>query len=610
LAFYCKSAWSNRSAELDLGKMPNEAPDYQYEPAGAQPGGNSPSLPPAHRKAELFARAIQRHYDLCRGGDYLERGAEEVEALRRGIRDAWAWAESAKTPHMVSEASKTKSSDQQPSWMYRATDGSTFGEPETATRGSLNIKVTPEILQELEKLLAAGEVQFQYKFGNPSIGGSLIRHDTVTIFFLSDPPAKTLRSVAEFAYRHGRKPAGAAKWDDQLFGENIIVDGEPLAGFRVDRAGTVKDAHVEPFVRMLQRVQPELGEGVEIHLRKYDSGSGWARMSSGILAAVQRALKDEGITLNYDPRLTGFSIALPEGNAVHAGPPRFQSFNQLAGAYHEVHTPDNLRSLFLGVLPRLPHRADEIIDRLKARVGRMSDESVPQFPADHPLMQELDKLKANPSPNVMLLLEFWDLYKDVVGIHVVCHDDEVARAAKKGGRVFEEDRALRYLADDGMGCSVDVSDYFTGRGRSGKPRLINLTPRDTVFNIFAGIALAYQEKVHDLKLPNAVAKGAPLTSAEIDLGAELKIRAHVLATRDLGDQTMAEQIAADLFDSELLPVAEGERRNLWSANLKVRFYQELRERFGGASRETIMADPYYLEAAGRYQRLTDADWPL
>jgi hypothetical protein len=124
-------------------------------------------------------------------------------------------------------------------WIYRGVFPNS--DKKTETRGSLNIIVTPEVVQKLDKLILNGTMKANYKFGEPGLGGDAAdRHDAVSIYFLEDPSEEAIQEIAKIGQAHFR--------GNQLLGK------KESEGFYISKIGSVSDLHVKKFLSDLKVV--------------------------------------------------------------------------------------------------------------------------------------------------------------------------------------------------------------------------------------------------------------------------------------------------------------------------------------------------------------------
>ncbi len=198
--------------------------------------------------------------------------------------DAWEYA----------EKSKDVPSKVENDWNYRGLFPS--GEVKTETRGSLNIKVTPGVVRELDELIKRGVFKGNYKFGDPKTGASpLSRHDAITLYFLEQPSEDALKAFGDIAQRNFR--------GDNLLGKKISE------GFYMSEVGSVSGTHARELLAQIKSGDEELGKAFEHFLTSVDKTTGKRRvaMSEAQFYAAKETLKLYGYDISYDAD-KGFAV--------------------------------------------------------------------------------------------------------------------------------------------------------------------------------------------------------------------------------------------------------------------------------------------------------------
>jgi seryl-tRNA(Sec) selenium transferase len=178
-------------------------------------------------------------------------------------------------------------------WMYRGIFPKN-GE-DTATRGSFNVNVTPELIDSLDEMIASGKIKANYKFGQPGTTASPTeRHDSISIYFLEQPSDEALQELAQVIKPYVR--------GDNLLGRKVED------GFYMSEIGSVETEHIEKFVEELESKDPAFASAV----RGYTSpkpGSGTSlKMSEAQYYAVKDVARAFGYTVEYD-RNNGFKLS-------------------------------------------------------------------------------------------------------------------------------------------------------------------------------------------------------------------------------------------------------------------------------------------------------------
>lgn len=263
--------------------------------------GNSAAL---NKLAELLAERVKRKPELAKSmNDLVEQMRQNDDTkkiantlaneLYQGKRradyppepdyaDAWDLA----TKDQGLPAKKEND------WVYRGNFASKEKGETTQTRGSLNIKVTPEAVRELDDLIKRGVIKGNYKFGDPGTGAAgTDRHDAVTIYFLEKPDQNGLDALSQVARKHYR--------GEDLLGQKVSE------GFYMSEVGSISDKQSESLLNQLEATDSELAKGMRQFLTNRD---GRVAMSEAQFYAAKDTLGLYGIDLNYDAT-KGISIS-------------------------------------------------------------------------------------------------------------------------------------------------------------------------------------------------------------------------------------------------------------------------------------------------------------
>ncbi len=174
------------------------------------------------------------------------------------------------------------------SWMMRFAPR--LEDAETITRGSLNIHVNPEAIQELDELIRKGKIKARYKFARPDTADAMKRHDVITIYFSEDPTVEGLEALSALAKRHFR--------GNELLGKKI---GD---GFYMSEIGKIDPEAVRKLIMEdLMAKAPRLALSLGAYVGEHPPMG----LSEGSFYAVQDALSLYGLILTYD-RIEGFKV--------------------------------------------------------------------------------------------------------------------------------------------------------------------------------------------------------------------------------------------------------------------------------------------------------------
>ncbi|MEI7709772.1 MAG: hypothetical protein WCI76_03595, partial [bacterium] len=177
-------------------------------------------------------------------------------------------------------------------WMYRGVFPKN-GE-ETATRGSFNVNVTPELIDSLDDMIASGKIKANYKFGQPGTTASPTeRHDSISIYFLEQPSDEALQELATTIKPYVR--------GDNLLGKKVED------GFFISEVGSVETEHIEKFVEDLKSKDPAFAEAVKGYTSPKPGSGTSLKMSEAQFYAVKDVARAFGYNISYD-KDNGFQI--------------------------------------------------------------------------------------------------------------------------------------------------------------------------------------------------------------------------------------------------------------------------------------------------------------
>jgi len=177
-------------------------------------------------------------------------------------------------------------------WMYRGIFPKN-GE-ETVTRGSLNVNVTPELIESLDDLIASGKIKANYKFGQPGTTASPTeRHDSISIYFLEQPGDEAIQELVATIKPYVR--------GDNLLGKKVED------GFFMSEVGSIETEHIESFVEVLKLKDPALAEAVKGYTSPQPGRGDSLKMSEAQYYAIKDVLRAFGYDILYD-KDAGFDI--------------------------------------------------------------------------------------------------------------------------------------------------------------------------------------------------------------------------------------------------------------------------------------------------------------
>lgn len=180
---------------------------------------------------------------------------------------------------------------EQNDWMYRGVFPQNG--QETVTRGSLNVQVTPALVQALDAYIASGKVKANYKFGTPQTSASpQERHDAISIYFLEQPSEDVLKDLADIT-----KP---------FVRGNNLLGTKVSEGFYMSDVGSVKDEHIGVLVDSLDSIDSSFAKAVKNETTGRD---GRIAMSEANFYAIKKVAEIFGYEIGYDVE-EGFSVSV------------------------------------------------------------------------------------------------------------------------------------------------------------------------------------------------------------------------------------------------------------------------------------------------------------
>jgi hypothetical protein len=177
-------------------------------------------------------------------------------------------------------------------WMYRGifpTDGI-----ETITRGSLNVNVTPELIDALDDMIASGKLKANYKFGQPGTSAAPTeRHDSISIYFLEEPSQEILQELGNVIKPYVR--------GDNLLGKKVSD------GFFMSEVGSIESSHVEDFVEEIKIKDEAFAKAVKEYTSPQLGRGESLKMSEAQFYAIKDVAESFGYNISYDKN-EGFKI--------------------------------------------------------------------------------------------------------------------------------------------------------------------------------------------------------------------------------------------------------------------------------------------------------------
>lgn len=232
-------------------------------------------------RTDLSRQLFDYNYKKLREADYPIDG-QAYEA-------AWDYANS-------NNSLGEKSHKFENNWIYRGNMPESG--KKTETRGSLNVNISEGLIKELDKLIADGVIDANYKFGSLETQAAAdSRHDAITIYFLKKPSPEAIKALSEIGQKYYR--------GNDMLGDKISD------GFYISEIGSVSDKHARELLDKFDNIDPK----VAIALRGYlmaaipDSKTGIKRvaMSEAQFYAVKKTVNLFGYDIKYDTN-SGFEI--------------------------------------------------------------------------------------------------------------------------------------------------------------------------------------------------------------------------------------------------------------------------------------------------------------
>ncbi|MFA6050668.1 MAG: hypothetical protein WC761_05745 [Candidatus Paceibacterota bacterium] len=187
---------------------------------------------------------------------------------------------------------KVEINNKKSEWMYRGVFPKN-GE-ETGTRGSFNVRVTPELIASLDEMIASGKIEANYKFGQPGTTASPVeRHDSISIYFLKQPSDEVLQELAALVKPYVR--------GDNLLGRKI---GD---GFYMSEIGSIETSHINSFVEALNSKDKALAEAVKEYTSPQPGRGSQLKMSEAQYYAIKDVVEAFGYKIAYD-KDKGFQV--------------------------------------------------------------------------------------------------------------------------------------------------------------------------------------------------------------------------------------------------------------------------------------------------------------
>lgn len=228
-----------------------------------------------NNKANIVERIIKRYYYNARTANYPLNQVQYDEAFNFAVND------------------KSLESKISNDWIYRGVMAKK-GE-KTITRGSLNVEITPELVNDLDNLIKNGIIKANYKFGE--VGKTTMadtRHDSITIYFLEKPSEEALNQISLISKKYFR--------GNQLLGDKINE------GFYLSNVGSVSDKHAKELIDSINQIDGEIGKVVEAYLTDARiPGKIRTAMSEAQYWSVKKGLNAYGYDIEYD-ETKGFTI--------------------------------------------------------------------------------------------------------------------------------------------------------------------------------------------------------------------------------------------------------------------------------------------------------------
>lgn len=177
-------------------------------------------------------------------------------------------------------------------WIYRGNMPSSG--KKTENRGSLNVELSKDVINQIDSLISSGVIDANYKFGDPEgQTAATERHDAITIYFLTEPDEKALAALSEIAKKNLR--------GNELLGRKITD------GFYMSEIGSVSDKHAKELIDKFQNIDPDLAKALSGFLTSATTGKSRVAMSEAQVYAIKEALDKFDYDIKYDTN-NGFEI--------------------------------------------------------------------------------------------------------------------------------------------------------------------------------------------------------------------------------------------------------------------------------------------------------------
>jgi hypothetical protein len=178
-------------------------------------------------------------------------------------------------------------------WFYRGVFESDEN-TKTLMRGSLNISISREALEEIDELIRNHLFVGNYKIGNRGQHESNYRHDSVTLYFLKTPTPELLQALSGIATKYHR--------GHHLLGRKIVD------GFSLGEIDNIDRRHIPVFLHQLGAIDPVLEGAARVFLKDPEEyGGNPLGCSEGQYYALKSALKYYGVEFDYSIA-TGFVV--------------------------------------------------------------------------------------------------------------------------------------------------------------------------------------------------------------------------------------------------------------------------------------------------------------
>ncbi len=242
---------------------------------------------------------IDLYQNLFANIDNQESRQQLFKGLFQDIYNNYRLADYAVNPHEEqtwNDALNSKNieiNNKNNEWLYRGIFPKN-GE-ETVTRGSFNVRVTPELISAIDNLIISGRIRANYKFGQPGTSASPSdRHDAISIYFLEQPSQEALAELSQIIKPYVR--------GDNLLGKKIED------GFFMSEIGSIETEHIDAFVNNLQSIDPSLAEAVKGYCSPKPGRGNSLKMSEAQYYAIKDVARAFGYDISYDKN-SGFNVA-------------------------------------------------------------------------------------------------------------------------------------------------------------------------------------------------------------------------------------------------------------------------------------------------------------